>query len=356
MVISFLEGSKLIESGVGPRVYKELNKLIRAEDKLIAYFSCHGEFMELCEWEIRKLRAAYPKKDIEVVRLAEKGDSKYAVPAVRYTSYVELTEDELGTARSVGEWMVDRSNYVFCYIDKLLMGSKERQKSIEYALRKLGQRCLNFCSSEAMISARECIPTLPKWERRALEGKLAGERKLSVASDLGVSLTTVRTYEVAAQHNVARRVHKAEQIDRTCAVLGFSMQELPKKYEQIIHESFHYLIFSCQISCFALPEKPYKSNEQISAILRRLKRTITPKIEIKRMKAIADRAEVPLCNDSAFFYEQKSKKYVVQGLEERKAMIDVSDIVFCDVESVRRSGLNYAAKKRIPVINIIDFL
>ena len=27
MVISFLEGSKLIESGVGPRVYKELNKL-----------------------------------------------------------------------------------------------------------------------------------------------------------------------------------------------------------------------------------------------------------------------------------------------------------------------------------------
>ena len=37
------------------------------------------------------------------------------------------------------------------------------------------------------------------------------------------------------------------------------------------------------------------------------------------MKAIADRDEVPLCNDSAFFYEQKSKKYVVQGLEERKA-------------------------------------
>ena len=76
--------------------------------------------------------------------------------------------------------------------------------------------------------------------------------------------------------------------------------------------------------------------------------------KIYNIKAIADRDEVPLCNDSAFFYEQKSKKYVVQGLEERKAMIDVSDIVFCDVESVRRSGLNYAAKKRIPVINI-DF-
>ena len=51
-------------------------------------------------------------------------------------------------------------------------------------------------------------------------------------------------------------------------------------------------------------------------------------------------------------YEQHSTAIRHKRLEERHAMIDASDILLCKVTETWRSGLSYARRKRIPVINL----
>ena len=42
-------------------------------------------------------------------------------------------------------------------------------------------------------------------------------------------------------------------------------------------------------------------------------------------------------------------------LEEKKAMMDEADIVLCRIVAARKSGLSYARKRHLPVINLASY-
>lgn len=344
-----------METGVELRVNKLLRKIIRDEQEIKMYFYCTSEFMTLCEWEIRKLRAVYPQKRIEVLRVVETGVLLKYVPAVQYMGHIEPCDDDIDSAGSLLKWLVNQSDYVLCYMDLLMSHSKARTVAFQHACERLGERCINFCSNEAMSQVRKQIPRLPKWERRALEGKLAGEKKKVVADDLNVSTGTVHKYEVSGQKNAISRIYVPEQPGRHCAVFGFPAQTFSREYASVLVETIRYLIHNCGVSCFILPEEQQRVSVAVRSLLTTIIRQSTKPVKVGYMRAVevVEREWQPL-DSSVFCYERDSKGYVAHILEERKAMIDIVDIVLCDIDIVRRSGLNYAGKKRVPVINIAD--
>ena len=355
MVIGFLEGSDVMENGVAAQINKQLKRIIRKEQNIKMYFYCTTEFMTLCEWEIRKMRALYPEKKIEVFIVVQSdGQLKY-MPAVRYSGHIMPPSDEVNLSGGLLKWLVDQSDYVLCYMDLLMTSAKERETAYHYACSKLGERCINFCSNTAKIQVRAQISSLPRWERRVMEGRLIGEKKKTIAADLGVTTNTVRRYEVAGQKDTIRKIYKPEQASRQCAVFGFSAQLLSKKYEEFLAETIQYLIHCCGISCFILPEEQQRMNSRVTRLLSGAIRRSPKSVKLGRMRAAeGERRSWPLNDSSIFYFERRAKSYAARILEERKEMINRSDIILCDIGIVRRSGLSHASKKHIPVINIAD--
>lgn len=355
MIISFLEGSDIMETGVEQRINRQLRRIIKDVQDIKMYFYCTSNFMTLCEWEIRKLQATYPQKRIEVLRVIESNDILKFVPAVQYMGHIMPCDDDVNSAGNLLKWLVDQSDYILCYMDLLMSSAKGRVNAFQYARTRLGERCINFCSGEAMSQVREQIPRLPKWERRALEGKLAGEKKKTVANALNVSTGTVHKYELSGQKNVISRIYEQKRPERHCAVFGFPMESFTSEYADVFEETIQYLIHYCGVSYFILPEEQQRVSLPLTRLISTtIRRSATP-VKMGRMRAVevAEGAWQPLDGD-VFCYERHSKGYIAHILEERKAMIDIVDIVLCDVDVIRRSGLSYAGKKHIPVINIAN--
>ena len=93
MIISFLEGSDIMETGVEQRINRQLRRIIKDVQDIKMYFYCTSNFMTLCEWEIRKLQATYPQKRIEVLRVIESNDILKFVPAVQYMGHIMPCDD-----------------------------------------------------------------------------------------------------------------------------------------------------------------------------------------------------------------------------------------------------------------------
>ncbi len=355
MVISFLEGSDVMEEGVELRINKQLRKIIRDAQNIRMYFYCTSAFMTSCEWEVRKLRAAYPEKSIEVFRIMESDDLLKYIPAVRYMGHIIPCRDEVDSSGGLLKWLVDQSDYILCYMDPLMSHSRERETAFRYACLKLGERCINLCTNEAKIQVRAQISRLPKWERRAMEGRLTGEKKKAVAADLGVTVATVRNYEISGQRNAISKIYVPRPEKRYCAVFGFSMKSFTKEYKEVLIETIWYLIHSCGISFFIIPEEQQRISLALTGLLSATIRHSTVPVKLGRMKAVDKIKHVWGSQDNGiFYYEQSSKGYVTHILEERKAMIDIGNIVLCDIGIIKGSGLSYAGKKHVPVINLAD--
>lgn len=342
MVISVLDGSAVLEADLEAKVKQRLRALIRSEQKITFYFYTNSEFTVCCEWVARELQTAYPKKEIERVGVA--GGDDWPVPRARYT------RREIVPGKDVCKWMVDQADYVISYMDLLMCSSRDRVRAYQYACTRKGERCVNLCSEWELRRVREEIGSLVKWEREALSGKMNGERKAAVAERLGVSKTTVRTYEVAAQRHLAEKIRIQTTPERRCAIFGFAAQHMSSETKAVLAETIRYLITCCGVTSFVVSGRaPYIQ----AALLRQLTYPYTRPIRVERMeKKNAKIGKVWQNRDKTYVYHGTAESFAAQALEEKHAMIDISDIILCDLEYGYRSGLSYVRRKRVPVINL----
>lgn len=203
-----------------------------------------------------------------------------------------------------------------------------------------------------MGRVREEIGSLVRWEREALTGKMNGERKTDVAERLGVSKTTVRFYEVSAQHHLAERLKVQNPPSRRCAIFGFAAQHMSSETTAVLAETIRYLITCCGVTSFVISGR---APSVLTALLRQLTYPYTRPIRVDKMKkADAKTRKVWQNRDEVYVYHGTAERFAAQALEEKHAMTDISDIILCDLEYGYRSGLSYARRKRVPVINLSD--
>lgn len=202
MVVSVIDGSPVIESGLAAKVQKELRRLAQKDEHIIFLFYTDNPFVLLCEWAVRELQAAYPQKHIERVGLLDEDIPGAA--RVRFTSTERFPSCAV-TGADRWKWLIGRSDYVLCYLHPQMCSSKDRLTACRYAEEKLGLCYLNFASQRAWKLVCEQVPFLTKWERIAFEGILQTRLKKEVAAELGVHPTTLRSYEIAARRSLAER-------------------------------------------------------------------------------------------------------------------------------------------------------
>lgn len=353
MIISFFEGSAVTEPALGERIKKHLRLLIRKESKVTFYFAGESGFTSLCEWAVRELQAAFPKKCLESVGIYREETLGGPVPRVRYSRQEVLTGQTGADDLSVWVWMTDRSDYVLTYMDPLLCGSRSRLSAYQYAARRLGGRCVNLCSQEAAAQARALLPSLVRWERRALEGKLRGEHKKKVAGDLGVSLSTLHGYEIAAQHSIVKLMRVWQRPVRCCGILGFASLHMDSKLRADLVGTIRYLIQCCSVGRFLVSNSASSAVSPLMCLLRQLQIEQDGRFEINVMCPSGTPAKPPKYAQ-AFRYERRSSSIVKGRLEERNAIVDAADVILCAAVSRYRSGLSYAGRKHVPVINLAD--
>lgn len=342
MVISVLDGSAVLEADLEMKVKRRLKTLIRNEQQVTFYFGSNSDFTFCCEWVVRELQTAYPKKEIERVGVA--GGDDWPVPQARYTRRV------IFEGKEVWKWMVEQADYVICHTDLLMCSSRDRVRAYQYACAQKGERCINLCSGWELRRVREEIGSLVRWEREALLGKMAGERKAAVAERLGVSKTTVRFYEVSAQHHLAERLKVQNTPSRRCAIFGFAALSMSQETKAILVETIRYLITCCGVTSFVVSGRaPYV----LTALLRQLTYSYTRPIRVERVEKKGEKiGKVWQNRNETYVYHGTAESFTAQVLEEKHAMTDISDIILCDTNCNYRSGLSYARRKRVPVINV----
>lgn len=351
MMIVVFEGSAIVENGLEERVRKALRKMIREDDQITFYFYADNPFSLLCEWVVRGLRAAYPEKKIEVTAVLWRNE-KRTFPAARFTS-VERCEPEGGWRQ-----MIDRADYVCCYVHPLLCTSRQRAAAYQYAEKTLGSRCVNFASQEAWEQICQSVPSLVRWERTAFEGRLQGRRKAALARELSVHPSTLRGYEIGACHSLVERVHTKERPTRRCAILDFASRTLPAWKAAYLKETLRYLVRCVSVNEFIVPAMAYDCHTQLMEILRQVNNETLLKFRIKTMKPQDNQKAAWTYREgsrTSYPYDTQADKCAPRLYEERRAMIDLADVVLCCTENNYRSGLSYAARKRTPVIDIAVF-
>lgn len=342
MVISVLDGSAVLEADLEMKVKRRLRTLIRNEQQVTFYFGSNSEFTFCCEWVARQFQAAYPQKEIERVGVA--GGDDWPIPQARYTRRAIFEGKEFW------KWMVEQADYVICHTDLLMCSSRDRVRAYQYACARKGERCINLCSEWELRRVREEIGSLVRWEREALTGKMNGERKTDVAERLGVSKTTVRFYEVSAQHHLAERLKVQKPPSRRCAILGFAAQHMSSETTAVLAETIRYLITCCGVTSFVVSSR---APSVLTALLRQLTYLYTRPIRVERMEKKGEKlGKVWQNRDEVYVYHGTAESFAAQALEEKHTMIDISDIILCDLEYGYRSGLSYVRRKRVPVINL----
>lgn len=180
--------------------------------------------------------------------------------------------------------------------------------------------------------------------------------KKELARQLGVSLTTVHSYQLAAQREVAKAMLGPETTSRRCALFGFGQWRLSSRDASALYQAILYLLRYCHVDSFIVPQESYDSGAESMQLLREACKHWPHEVRIICMK--------PRDPDSwgcgmpdqgtELTYEQHSSAIGPKRLEERHAMIDAADILLCRITQVWRSGLNYARRKRLPIINLAE--
>lgn len=333
MVIGFMEGSLLTAPDFEDRLMRKLQPIVRKEPRIEFLFGYQNRLSLLAEWVVRKLQVAYPEKEILSIGVFNKKDTSSYAFRGRFTSKLLLPEGE-----DVLHWIVGKADFIFTFMDPLFCLS--RDCSLLYSRCAKEGRCINLCTQEDMDKVREKIPFLPKWERRALAGKLRGESKTDVACELGVSKTTLRWYEIHAAHHIEEKLYPKRPAGRKCAVFGFpNAESLVKK--SLLWAALDYLQRVCDVTTFMVSSHMMRSSPVFAASISRF---------CSQRAEFVELVEFP-CRDVAP-EECEGKSPASRILAERRGLIDAADIVLCDLQWENRTGLLYAKRKKIPVINL----
>ena len=140
------------------------------------------------------MEAAYPKK-----RIKRAGVDLHLQPDLMMTQLrcTRLLDPKGVTEDRVERWLIDLADYAIIYMQPLL--------------------CMGI---------RQWAQRLPKWQKAATDGLLNRTPKKELAARLGVSRTTVHSYQLAAQRAMANALQGKEDLHRRCAVLGFTQWNL----------------------------------------------------------------------------------------------------------------------------------
>ena len=337
MVIAFIEGSLLSAADIEDRLLRKLRPIVRKEERLTCLFAYDTAFLRCAEWAVRKLRTAYPEKEILSVGVFNRKDMMEKSFKVRYTSKLLLPAEE-----NVRYWMAGRADVVVTFMDPLLCVNRECMALYRQSVKT--NICINLCNRKDMDEVREKIPLLPKWERRALTGKLHGEPKATVAQELGISRTTLKTYEVEGAYRIARTLCPEKTPGRRCAVFGFSSRGLSVERQKVLWEILDYLQHGCGITTFLVSSFSMLQNFAFASLITEFCRCRTGFVHL-----------VKLSDSDAGLSLAAQKDRGSLGariLAERRALTDSADIVLCDLQREYRSGLRYARRKKVPVINL----
>lgn len=340
MVIAFTEGSELVSLEVERRLKRVLQRLFKKESQIKCIFDNDTPFLQLCEWTVRNLQASCPEKEIVSIGVYAGEGQCYAASRIRFTSVVHLPVKE-----DMHRWVIDQADYVVTYIDLLLCKEREDTLTYQYALSQKHDCCINLCMQEDLAKAREKISSLVWWERIAILGRLHGKPKVEIAKELGVSLTTVRTYETNAVNRIIQILRLPAPSSRQCAVFGFMQTQLSKEKMILLNEALNYLRDACGVTTFLVSLCSTRQNHDFASILHRFQKLQANAVHFMELQ---DYNGVPAT--------EQGRPYVSRILAERRALIDSADIVLCDLKWERRSGLLYARRKRVPVINLDEIL
>lgn len=340
MVISFIDGTRVSEPGVYDAIRTRLTQLIRPEETITFYFYASTDFLLQCEWIVRKLQAVFPKKTLERVAVAGLDDIPDFVPC-RFDRCEML---ECVRRTDVWRWMVDHSDYAITYMHAPICPSRDRLTAWHYANKHLQDRCINFATEECWTRMCDQIPSLPKWERKAIELKLRGERQSNIALSLDVSQTTAHSYQTGAGSRLEKAVYTPEPPHRTCAVLGFVNSSISEDFRGQLRSTVSYLIYGCGVTKFIVQNRAYHASTPLMHILYEQKDRFIRKISVSAIELNKNTPTVPAVNPET--------GRIDRCLDERRAMIDQSDIALCHIQNSYGSGLHYAMQKHVPVINL----
>lgn len=336
MVIAFIEGSPITAPDAEYRLMRKLQPIAKEEDELICLFAYDTPFLRIAEWVVRKLRASFPEKKIQSVGVFNRADMIASTFPARYTTTVLLDPEE-----NVRRWMVDQADFVFTFMDSLLYANRECELAYQCAVKQ--NCCVNLCIQEDMDEVRERIPSLVRWERRALLGKLNGEPKTEVTKELGVSKTTLKKYEMEAAYHLARSLCPKKPAGRRCAVFGFSSLEMPLEQRRMLWWALDYLQHGCGVTTFLVSTYTMRRNLEFEDIIMRF---------CRRRSDYVDLIELPDAKDPV--EEKEGTSLASKILAERRVLIDAADIVLCDLRREYRTGLLYAKRRKVPVINLSE--
>ncbi len=342
MIISFLDGSKVVEPDVEVAISYRLRQLIKTADTVDFYFYTTTDFMLECEWLVRKLQAYFPEKQIRrnVVLDAE---NEWTFSRCRFD---RSTRVDCQKAVDVWRWMVDQSDYICGYMHPQLCASRARLIAWNYAEKTKPGCCFNFASEAAWRRVYEQIPKLVSWQREAFVRKLNKERQSDIARLLGVSQSTVHLYEMSAKHSLAEKAYSPVTPHRTCALLGFTATIMEEEQKKLLSETLWYLIRKCYVDNFLVQYAVECQRLPVMQIVSSLNRRLAIPVKIS-----ADR---PAESVPALIHVRTGNGHIDRGLKEREAMIAGADIVLCYIENLYGSGINYAKRKHIPVINLAE--
>ena len=353
MRIVFLDGSEMAEPDLDKQTEKKLRALVRDEEEVTLLYHHDSKWMRLCEWAGRRVEAAYPQKHVELVGVDLHIRPDFMMKELRYTRVLDPADVK---ADEVERWLIDQADYAIIYMQPLLCMGVRRLRTYHYAQEKLGDRCINLCSAATVQRIWEQAAHLPKWQKTAMEGLLMRTPKKELARQLGVSLTTVHSYQLAAQREVAKAMLGPETTSRRCALFGFGQWRLSSRDASALYQAILYLLRYCHVDSFIVPQESYDSGAESMQLLREACKHWPHEVRIICMK--------PRDPDSwgcgmpdqgtELTYEQHASAIGPKRLEERHAMIDAADILLCRITQVWRSGLNYARRKRLPIINLAE--
>lgn len=349
MKVLFLEGSPVIEQDVALRLKHVLSGLLQKEDHIIAYFqsSC-STWMELCEWSLMEFQAAHSSKQVERVGLIPAAHKdRYNFTSLRYERTEWPGSEQTDWRR---RWAEEQVDLVFLYLEPLLCDDTALLRTYRMLQFRQPGKCVNLCLDTEHTLVRQKFSELPRWERRAIEGCLYGEPKKQVAQELSVCTSTLHNYEVSARQRLAQALRPKGRHTLRCAVFGIWKMCFSEAEKTALGSAIEYLIRCCSVTEFLIPAKAYDNMPGLRQILY-ISRQYTG-IQVKRMAPLLPEESCICAEDDSIFYFQKAKRPGAKMLEEKRAMVDLADVVLCGASGFFRDGLSYAKKKRIPVIKL----
>lgn len=349
MKVLFLEGSPVIEQDVALRLKHVLRGLLQKEDHIIAYFqsSC-STWMELCEWSLMEFQAAHSSKQVERVGLisAEHKD-RYSFASLRYERTEWPGSEQTDWRR---RWAEEQADLVILYLEPLLCDDAALLRTYRMLQFRHPGKCVNLCFDTEHTLALQKFSELPWWERRAIEGCLYGEPKKHVAQELSISTSTLHNYEVSARRRLAQALLPKDRHTHRCAVFGVWQMHFSEAEKAALGSAVEYLIRCCSVTEFLIPAKAYEympGLRQISYICRQY-----AGIQVKRMAPLISPESSECAEDNSICYLQRAKRPGAKMAEEKRAMVELADVVLCGASGFFRDGLSYAKKKRTPVIQL----